>query len=531
MSKAVGGMQQLSNAGIHEAIERIRGFMEGCRVSSEDLTRACLTMEEALLRYQEHFGEAAEFRLEMHRVLGQPRVTLRLRGESYDPFVYQEGDLLSSAMLTSLLDYEALHKTYVYRSGENRITLYAARQLRFVKIPGGAVTVAILLAILAGLVLRLFVPVGLRDLLITDVATPILNTILGIIVGVTGPMIFFSVVSGVCALEDIATLTDMGLKVIGRFFLLLLFSALITVVLCLGFFGGVSLHGEGALSVGELLKLLLEIVPTNILTPFTEGKTIQIVILAGFLGVCLLMLSERVSLLRSVIGEGNTLIFRMMNIVSKLIPYAVFLSMARTITTSSLGEILSVWRIVAVCMLTYVINCACLLLRMVVIDHQNPLTFLKAVSPVLLVAVSTASGSACMSTNYDVAKQGLGVDDKPCNFWIPLSHTMFSPGTIPKLVVCAFFGAAYAGTSLSVSQLLITLLLGLQLSIASPKIPGGDMASFTLLLTQLGMPLEVVGLMMVPCAFLDNIAAAVGMLIRDCELADFAYRLKKMRAA
>lgn len=52
------------------------------------------------------------------------------------------------------------------------------------------------------------------------------------------------------------------------------------------------------------------------------------------------------------------------------------------------------------------------------------------------------------------------------------------------------------------------------------------MASFTLLLTQLGLPLEAVGLMMIPCTFMDNIAACAGMLIRDCELVDFAHKYK-----
>lgn len=61
-----------------------------------------------------------------------------------------------------------------------------------------------------------------------------------------------------------------------------------------------------------------------------------------------------------------------------------------------------------------------------------------------------------------------------------------------------------------------------QLSVASPKVPGGIMAVFMILLEQLGMPADVVGLLMVANVFIINAQTGLGMLIRTVELDSFA---------
>ena len=397
------------------------------------------------------------------------------------------------------------------------------------KIPGGIVSIAIVMAILCGLLLR-NAPAGVQSLLIDELANPIRTAILSVIVGITCPMIFFSMLSGICAMDSTDKLTDLGNKVFRRFFMILLITGLVAIGFSMLFVSDISAGGGGALSVGEIVTLLMEIFPKDIVTPFLEGKTIQIVILAIFTGVCFLVLHEKIPVLYDIAKQANILLMQMMKVVSGLIPVAIFLSMTNMIARSSAAELLSVWRVMAVCLSTYAVISLLALIRLIVMDHWSLAAFLGTISPALVVALTTASGSACMATNYDIAKNGLGIDEKLCDFWIPLSHTMFSPGTVAKIIVCAFFAARYNGSSLSVVQLLITLLLAMQLSIASPKIPGGDMASFTLLLTQLGLPLETAGLMMVPCAFLDYIAAAFGMLLRDCELVNFANKYQKTEA-
>jgi Na+/H+-dicarboxylate symporter len=90
------------------------------------------------------------------------------------------------------------------------------------------------------------------------------------------------------------------------------------------------------------------------------------------------------------------------------------------------------------------------------------------------------------------------------------------------LSVAAFYSSEYNGAPISLFQLLIVFILVVQLSVASPKVPGGIMATFTLLLNQLGLPLDAVGMLMVANVFCVNLDAALGMVIRDLDLMDIA---------
>jgi Na+/H+-dicarboxylate symporter len=60
------------------------------------------------------------------------------------------------------------------------------------------------------------------------------------------------------------------------------------------------------------------------------------------------------------------------------------------------------------------------------------------------------------------------------------------------------------------------------MSIATPKVPGGIAATFTILLGQLGLPLESVGILMAANVFVCNVNTAFGALVRFTELCTFA---------
>lgn len=54
---------ELTNQNIGAAVEDIRAFFEKSGVAKKDITKICLVVEESLLRYQEHFGTAHEFKI------------------------------------------------------------------------------------------------------------------------------------------------------------------------------------------------------------------------------------------------------------------------------------------------------------------------------------------------------------------------------------------------------------------------------------------------------------------------------------
>ena len=520
--------QKLTNENIQNAVDEIAHFLETEGVSKEDRIRLTFLKEEMLLCFRDRFGEDAEFSLITSR-WGMPKVTLRVKGEAYDPMEGQENDELlgGSLLLQNLLDQDSAKTVYHYRRGCNEIVSNVTKEKKRSRIPGGSISVAAILGILLALLSRFFLPEDVLATLISAFVGPLLGRLMDVILLITGPLIFISVISGVCALEDIASLSNLGLRVINRFVVITFLLFLITVGACLVFFPGLGISGESAFSGTDFIALLVDIFPQDLVSPFTEGKTIQIVFLAFVVGVSALILEDRVPGIVSLISEANLLIFEIMRIVSKVIPVAVFLSIFKAIASNTFSSIIGVWKIVAANYLAFIPFCFFMLVYLKLKRNVNIKAFLSKISPVLMVAFSTASSSLSMTENFTVCREKLKADDKLCSFWIPLSHAMFSPSVVVPLVTAAFYGASFGGIKLSLSQLVIVALLVTQLSISSPKFPGGIMATFAILLSQLGLSSDAIGLLVVSNVFVVNANTALGMLVRDAEFVDFSASIDK----
>lgn len=117
------------------------------------------------------------------------------------------------------------------------------------------------------------------------------------------------------------------------------------------------------------------------------------------------------------------------------------------------------------------------------------------------------------------------MEEKFCNFWIPLALAVFSPSILIKIVVSAFYVAEISGNTISIMEMLIITFLAIQLGIASPKVAGGVAVSFSILLSQLGLPPENIGSLMIINVIIGNLFAALNILIHDCELMTISHKM------
>ena len=523
----------LTNESINCGCEQIRSFIESAEISNADRIKIPLLIEETLLQYQERFGDGIDFSLNLYTILGAYKIDLRVNCVRFNPFsdANDEAQLLNEKILLPLLlqvnGYESTKTSYSYSNGTNRIritTKTAREHDHKIRIPGGTNTVAVIAAVLCGCLFA-FVPETISAFVLESIVQPISSAMLGVISAITIPLIFISVLSSICVMDDIASLNTIGLRSIGRFVML---TALITAVAMVTselMFPVISISGGTGFSFSELLALLLEIIPTSLITPFVEGNALQIVFIALLVGACILLLDARVPGLKSFVGELNLLIAKMMEVVSVVIPVVIFLSIFQTVLKYSLREILSVWRFVVAavaCRWVVTIALCCYLgfRRKVKIA-----SFVKQISPALVVSLTTASSTLAIAPMLEVTKNKLRIDEKLCDFWVPISHALFSPSLIPLLTTAGFFGAYYAGQTLSLLNLIVLFLLVIQLGIASPKVPGGVVAVLAILLSQLGLDTEAIGMIMLANACIINVGTAFGTFVRSCEIMELSYRV------
>ena len=82
-------------------------------------------------------------------MFGAPSVLIRIRGKAYNPLETPEDysdEVMTAKVMQELLRYESAGTNYRYKNGYNEISIFSTRERKPIKIPGGNITVAILLA-------------------------------------------------------------------------------------------------------------------------------------------------------------------------------------------------------------------------------------------------------------------------------------------------------------------------------------------------------------------------------------------------
>lgn len=119
---------------------------------------------------------------------------------------------------------------------------------------------------------------------------------------------------------------------------------------------------------------------------------------------------------------------------------------------------------------------------------------------------SIASSNASIPINMEACDKKLGVSPKVYSLSIPLGATINMDGTVIFLAVFSLALARSFGVSVSASMLTGLAMTIIVLSIGAPGVPGGVVICLSALLTQLGVPVEAVGLVL-------GIGPIVGMFL------------------
>lgn len=87
---------------------------------------------------------------------------------------------------------------------------------------------AVILGIIAGLVCQLLPP-DLKSFVIDDLASPVLSTVMDLLGGIMGPIIFLSLVTSINLLDNLDEFNNLGIRIFKRFALIALFITLVVV--------------------------------------------------------------------------------------------------------------------------------------------------------------------------------------------------------------------------------------------------------------------------------------------------------------
>ncbi len=480
----------LSAENIDRCAEEVKKYLSSQKIESRDQKRFSLSVEEALLRTMDQQGVGAKVSLNMGIRFLSPTVTLSVEGPAYNALSKKAED--RSALGDSLLRNLGLEPEHSYRDGVN---IYSFRAHRQRMNPFVSLALTLVAAFAFGFLGIAVLPDAFRMSILDNILTPIHDTFLNVLGGIAGPMVFLSVAWGIYGIGDAATLKRVGKRLMGGYTGTVFLVAAVMTLLALPLFS-LSFSGSkgGHSELGAIFSMVLGIFPKNIIAPFNDGNTLQIIFLAVCVGIAMLFLGQKTTSVARAVEQINYIVQFLIEFISRLVPYFIFIvlvSMIWSDTTSILVGVAKMFLIFIGMVLLMVI----ILISITSVRCRiNPFKLARKGLPTLIIALTTASSAAAFGNNMTACRKEYGIDDTIASFGIPLGMVTFKPTTALNYISVALFFSESYHVEVSASWVIVMVLTATILAIATPPIPGGALTAYTVLFAQMGIPAEALAI-------------------------------------
>jgi len=364
------------------------------------------------------------------------------------------------------------------------------------------ITIALILGIAVGLIF------GEQAAVLAPFGDLLLNLLTFLII----PLILFTMMVGI----NQSSIGDLG-RMGGKVFIYYAFSSAFAIIVGLAVASllqpgtGMQLQGNETFDVPDnpgIINVLLNIVPSNIFTAFTELNLLGIIFTAFAFGIALSYMrqsSELESLgdhLYKTVNALNEMTLLVLKAVLQYVPVGIFAIMAETVGNQGFATLLSLGEMVLVLYAALIVQV--LLYTLVLLLFKiKPGQFFKQARTPMLTAFVTQSSSGTLPLTLNAAKN-LGLSKSLYGFSLPLGATINMDGAAIRIAVSAVFAANLVGDPLSLSEMLMVVLVGTLASIGTAGVPGAGIVMIATVFVQLGLPMEAV-------ALLTAIDALVGM--------------------
>jgi len=382
-----------------------------------------------------------------------------------------------------------------------------------------------------------------------NVANPVGQVFLRMLLMVVVPLVFASISLGVAGIGDLRAVGRVGGKTLAYFLVSTTVSAVLGLILVNAFRPGEGMdpamrerlfatyQSEAAglqarAEVGFGIDTFVNMVPRNPVQAAANMDMLGVICFALLFGAALTLIpQERASPMVKVLEALGDVVIKIIDFAMKLAPYGVF-GLIFVVTSRFGWDLLGqLGKYVIVVLAGLLIHASVTLSVFVrVLGKMSPLRFWKAARPVIVTAFSTSSSNATLPTNIATAEQDLGIPPKIAGFVLPLGATMNMNGTALYEGVTVLFLAQVFGVDLNLGQQVVVVLLSVLMAVGAAGVPGGSLPLIMVVLATVGVPPEGIAIILGVDRILDmsrtvlnttgDLSAAVYIARSEREIAD-----------
>lgn len=354
------------------------------------------------------------------------------------------------------------------------------------------------------------------------------NLFLAAIKFVVVPLVAASVIRGIAAGQDIATLRAIGLRIVIYFLLTTIVAVSIgsalAYVIAPGGYVDKALVQSAMANAPDLNALaattrestipqrIVALLPTNPYRTLVDGDMLQIVIASAIIGVAMLTIGQSQSkIFLDLMGSLQSACMVIVTWVMRFAPIAVFGLIAQITARIGLDAILGMGMYVITVLVGLLCLLAFYLIIVTVVAGRRPVAFLAAVRETILLAFSTSSSAAVMPLTLKTAEEKLNVRPAVSRFVVPLGTTINMDGTALYQATAAIFLAQVFGIEIGATGVLLILVTAIGASIGTPGTPGVGIVILATILMSVGVPAAGIALILGVDRLLDMSRTAINV--------------------
>ncbi len=378
--------------------------------------------------------------------------------------------------------------------------------------------------ILIGIVINsFFLPsYFIESILINQVLHTISSLFLILLKMIVLPLIFVSIISGIISINDVNTLGRLGIKTLTLY----VFTTMLAITLALFVSSFIDYNIEtislnnGIQNISPMNQnsnFILNIFPDNFFSALVDGNVIQVLSFAIFIGISASYVKNEIPEFVSLINNLNKIFNKMVMIIISFTPIAVFSLLAKTFSTEGMDVFIPLIKYFSVVVLVLLLHFAftySLILK--AFSSLSIQKFYSKLRALIIFTFSTSSSNASIPFTLNTVVNKYGVNKSFASFSIPLGATINMDGTAIMQGCATYFLAAYYGIDLVFSDFVLIILTATVASIGTAGIPSAGIIMLSLILTELGIPLEGITLLLGVDRLLDMMRTSVNVSGDTC---------------
>ncbi|MCW1929632.1 dicarboxylate/amino acid:cation symporter [Bhargavaea beijingensis] len=318
------------------------------------------------------------------------------------------------------------------------------------------------------------------------------------------PLVVFTLIAAVDQLNP-AKLGRIGGKVFTFYFITTGIAIIVGILLALLIRPGVGLTLPNAeVDVPErpsVTETLLGIVPDNLFSALANADILGLIFISVVVGLSISSMlhsgEERIRKMGHLLGDLTVSLsevtFRVLNGILQYAPIGIFAIAASAIGSQGLQTLISLGKLTVVIYGGIALQFILVYFVIMKLFGVRIGEFFRNVKDAIGTAFMTSSSLGTLPVTMKAAKRA-GISDEVASFSLPLGATVNMDGAAIRLGASVVFAADIVGLDLGFSAILGIIVTGTLASVGTAGVPGAGLIALSIVLTQAGLPIEVVAL-------------------------------------